>query len=194
MRKLFQLWLALSFLVTMPNAEGRTCQDDGYPQGYYWSDDAQQCLPPSGTVDWSDPVHIGGEEHLWVLSQSTNNDVLKIGSYSSRLVYNAPDLQKAVDDAGTSAIFGYGFDNSKTIIADHRRQGFHVLETIPIGYQANLNGRTITLKSRYSGHNTGSNLILTDGTDIMDIHDGDVVMYTCKKGSWGWDITLTFWG
>lgn len=193
MRKLFQLCLALSFLVTMPNAEGRTCQDDGYPQGYYWSDDAQQCLPPSGTVDWSDPVHIGGEEHLWVLSQSTNNDVLKIGSYSSRLVYNAPDLQKAVDDAGTSAIFGYGFDNSKTIIADHRRQGFEILKDLDIGDKAELSDKTITLKSKYFGFHTDKNIIRNDGVDIIDIADGDIVMYTSMNDEDPTKIIITFW-
>lgn len=32
-------------LKPMPAPKGRTCQDDGYPAGYYWNESAQKCVP-----------------------------------------------------------------------------------------------------------------------------------------------------
>lgn len=182
MDKILKISLALLCLAPLSYAEGRTCQDDGYPAGYYWSDDAQQCLSPhtdqwdtnSNQDQWT--TYVGGEGKI------------KVGSYQTDLIWEMS--QWAVDQPNTSAVFEL---QGKTVIGDHRHQGFHVIESAKIGSSANFNGRVLTLQSRYSGYNTGEGLYTNNWTGIDSIEDGDVVMYVCKKGSKGYNITITFW-
>lgn len=118
---------------------------------------------------------------------------LTIGNYSSELAF-VGDLQKMTDKEDTSAIFLYGNnDIQKTIITDRRNQGFEILKDLDIGDKAELNDKTITLKSKYFGFHTDKNIIRNDGVDIIDIADGDIVMYTAMNDEYPTKIIITFW-
>lgn len=126
---------------------------------------------------------------------SYDNLVIPGINYSASVNYsNDPETaQSIVNTVGSAWIGDYG---GHTIIGDHAYQGFDALTSLPIGATAylTLNGetRTLTLASRYYGYNTTNALYTTDGTDIANIWDGDVVMYTCTDAT-GENIILAFW-
>ncbi|MBP3891092.1 MAG: Cna B-type domain-containing protein [Solobacterium sp.] len=54
-------WAKVTDKVT-PGQKGRTCQDDGYPAGYYWSDAAQKCIRTGGVPT----PYTGDNFHIWL--------------------------------------------------------------------------------------------------------------------------------
>lgn len=122
----------------------------------------------------------------------TNEESITIGNYSASLQYCMD--QWVVDQDGVAVYLDMG---GKTVIADHRYQGFDIIENTPVGTTATVNmyGQqyTLTKASQYSGYNIKTGLQLADGRDAYSVEDGWVLMYTCQKGSSGYNITVTYW-
>lgn len=168
----------------VPTTEGRTCQDDGYPAGYYWSDEAQQCLAPQGSVS---SKQSNSENNYHTASTGT----IKIGRYSANVYWGTYDSaidQQIVDNKNSAVMFYW---QNHLVVGDHAHQGFRVVKNSKIGTQAYLDGRKIQLVSKYQGYNDGS-LNANDIGGIENIQDGEICMYTCNDRT-GYSITLTFW-
>lgn len=121
---------------------------------------------------------------------NTSLNYVSINSYYADLVWWG--VQSDCDNTGVGVFFLYG---NKTVIADHNYQGFSLIENLAIGSTAtvNLNGSvsTVSLVSRYTGVNTGTDLLINGSDPAYNYNDGWLVMYTCTSGSDS--ITITFW-
>ncbi len=118
---------------------------------------------------------------------------LRVGNYTS-ILYN--ECSQAAVDAPDSAAC-WNTTDGYTIIGDHGDQGFRVLLGLGAGATATIETDScieyLTMASRYQGYNTGEQLVLLNGQSAYDVHDGNILMYTCNVGSTGYSVTVTYW-
>lgn len=137
------------------------------------------------------------------LSNVPNGSRLTISSLGiSVLLYNAStsseSYNQAVVDRSNSALYANaGILGAGPWIADHNNQGFSGLYNAKSGtvaYITKPNGTRIKLTcvSRFSGHNTGTNLTDANYNNVSDRYPNYVGMYTCNGANWH-NVTITLW-
>lgn len=105
----------------------------------------------------------------------------------------AGSAQSIVDAKDSAAIFRLGLS---TVIADHKHQGFDIIKKVNVGDSAFIKYDGDVIEEYICaevclGTNGGSNMITSDGRDIAEMDDYDLVMYTCNQD---WEhITIVFW-
>lgn len=97
------------------------------------------------------------------------------------------ELQAITDDKNSAAIFQY---HSKTVVADHKHQGFDKIKKASVGTTATFQGKTYTCISKFKGHNKKTALTDWDGNDIRSM-EGSLVTYTCNE-NWR-NVTILMW-
>lgn len=95
--------------------------------------------------------------------------------------------QETVDAKNSAAYF---YSQGHSIIGDHVNQGFNKIKSCHEGTTAYLAGVEYECVAVMSGHNDGSRLTTSNGTDIRDMYPGTLVAYTCN-GNWQ-NVTLVF--
>ena len=159
-----------------------TWNDDGSASTSEVNGNASASDPSDSPASGSAADRFGGASN-WVI----------VGDVAITLTFGGGQADCDLPGNGTT-----GYRGGKLMIADHRHQGFSVIESLPIGSTAQICSegveRTVTLRSRYYATNTiEEGYVLYDGRQHSDITDGDVVMVTCQAGSSGHDVVLTYW-
>ena len=77
-------------------AVGRTCQDDGYPAGYYWDEEKQACLAPAGASSGQGTGTASGTGNKVPASQTTAAPTATPAASSSTTPTAAPTPTPAV--------------------------------------------------------------------------------------------------
>ena len=121
------------------------------------------------------------------------SNLCSVGLNYTSLDGDSSFTQSVVDNKDSAAIFN--FKNS-VVIADHSNQEFSELKKTQVGDTVYIKYLDSTLDSYTcteisNGKNTGHELVMSDGRNISEIPDCDIVMYTCN-GDWH-NVIITLW-
>lgn len=159
--------------------------------------DSPACLIDAGYDPFEGLIGTLNGSYTDESTTSGDTDFIQIGDYYAKIAYGSVEWEEEsdqwyVDQENTALLM---IRESRQILADHRSQGFGIIESEDTAV-ANINGvdYTLTKASQYSGTNPGDDHIkLDDGRYAYEVNDGWLIMYTCRAGSTGYDITVTYW-